>query len=270
MECPPIFYTDIVQSHHTDDGIVDGMEDSTLTCPCPRFRLTDMSSSPCVSITAKASKTSDRRDGTSVDDILATGDRGGAIQSEEGDQLGDLCSQLRPLARGASRAIARGAVLMMAPSDVSLRLDELHDAVIVTMATARKVDVAADQIIRMVGVGNRPVSTARSVRVPLIMLLACMRGGAGCRIASLCLDAALIDVITVGTQDGMGHRDKHPFLALGGRQATKPRRLMQIPSNEHTVRPDSQEPIEYHPSPPVEVISSTPRNTPRIQSCIVG
>jgi hypothetical protein len=31
------------------------------------------------------------------------------------------------------------------------------------------------------------------------MLLACVRWGAGCRVASLCLDAALIDVITMGT-----------------------------------------------------------------------
>ena len=36
-------------------------------------------------------ETSDRRDGAPVDDILATGDRGGAIRREEGDQLGHLC-----------------------------------------------------------------------------------------------------------------------------------------------------------------------------------
>jgi hypothetical protein len=52
---------------------------------------------------------------------------------------------------------------------VSLRLEELHDPVIVTMATMRMVEVAADQIIRVVGVGNRLVPTARGVRVPLTM-----------------------------------------------------------------------------------------------------
>jgi hypothetical protein len=67
------------------------------------------------------------------------------------------------------------------------------------MATVRMVEMAADQIIRVVGVRNRLVPTARGVHVPLLMLLAGVRWGAGCRVASLCLDAALIDVISVGT-----------------------------------------------------------------------
>jgi len=69
------------------------------------------------------------------------------------------------------------------------------------MATVRMVEVTANQIIRVVGVGNRLVPTARGVRVPLIMLLAGVRWGAGCRVASICLEAALIDVITMGMME---------------------------------------------------------------------
>jgi hypothetical protein len=61
------------------------------------------------------------------------------------------------------------------------------------------VQVAADQIVRVVGVGNGLVPAARGVRVPLIMLVACVRWRASCRVVSRCLDAALIDVITMGT-----------------------------------------------------------------------
>ena len=110
-------------------------------------------------------------------------------------------SQLRPHAPWRLKSDSAGAGPDAGPfgADVSLRLDELHGTVIVTMATVRMVEVAANQIIRVVGVGNRLVPAARGVRVPLIMLLACVRWGAGCRVASLCLDAALIDVITMGT-----------------------------------------------------------------------
>jgi hypothetical protein len=109
-------------------------------------------------------------------------------------------SQRRPHAPWRLKSDSAGSGPDAGPfgADVSLRLDELHDTVIVTMATVRMVEVAANQIIRVVGVRNRLVPTARGVRVPLIMLLAGVRGGAGCRVASLCLEAALIDVITMG------------------------------------------------------------------------
>jgi hypothetical protein len=48
-------------------------------------------------------ETSDRRDGAPVDDILATGDRGGALRREEGDQLGDLGRPARTAQRDAAK-----------------------------------------------------------------------------------------------------------------------------------------------------------------------
>ena len=59
--------------------------------------------------------------------------------------------------------------------------------------------MAADQIIYVVGVGNRLVPTVRGVGMRLIVFVAGVRWGAGRRVASACFDAALIDVITVGT-----------------------------------------------------------------------
>ena len=59
--------------------------------------------------------------------------------------------------------------------------------------------MAADQIIYVVGVGNRLMPTARGVCMRLIVLVACVCWSAGRRVASPCLDATLIDVITVGT-----------------------------------------------------------------------
>jgi hypothetical protein len=47
-------------------------------------------------------ETSDRRDGAPVDDILAAGDRCGAIRGQEGDQLGDLCRPSRTAQRDAA------------------------------------------------------------------------------------------------------------------------------------------------------------------------
>jgi hypothetical protein len=47
-------------------------------------------------------ETSDRRDGAPVDDILASGDRCGAIRGKEGDQLGDLCRPGRTAKRDAA------------------------------------------------------------------------------------------------------------------------------------------------------------------------
>ena len=58
--------------------------------------------------------------------------------------------------------------------------------------------MAADQIIYVLGVGNRLMPTARGVGMRLSVLVAGVRWGAGRRVASSCLDAALIDVITVG------------------------------------------------------------------------
>jgi hypothetical protein len=51
---------------------------------------------------ALAMETSDRRDGAPVDDILAAGDRCGAIRGEEGHQLGDLCRPRRTAQRDAT------------------------------------------------------------------------------------------------------------------------------------------------------------------------
>src|SRR5215510_13029304 len=48
---------------------------------------------------------SDRRDGAPIDDILAAGDRGGAIRGEEGYQLGDLGRPARTAQRDAAEGL---------------------------------------------------------------------------------------------------------------------------------------------------------------------
>jgi hypothetical protein len=67
------------------------------------------------------------------------------------------------------------------------------------MAPVRMVEVAADQIIHVVGMGDHVVPTARGVRMRLLVLLAGVRWGAGHRVAAPGLEAALIDVVTMGT-----------------------------------------------------------------------
>lgn len=67
------------------------------------------------------------------------------------------------------------------------------------MAPVRMVEVAADQIIHVVGMGDHVVPTACGVRMRLLVLVAGVRRSAGHRVAAPGLKAALIDVVIVGT-----------------------------------------------------------------------
>jgi hypothetical protein len=68
----------------------------------------------------------------------------------------------------------------------------------------------------------------------------CPGGMIGCEVSALLPALTWSTHRHAGTEEEKTRDDQHP------------RRLKQIPTDEHTDRADHQEPIEHHPPPPVE------------------
>jgi hypothetical protein len=73
-------------------------------------------------------KMSDRRDGAPVDDILAAGDRGGAIRGEDGDQMASPMPRVPPVtsARLPVNSGSENVLIGVSPLERPLAAELLH------------------------------------------------------------------------------------------------------------------------------------------------
>lgn len=103
-------------------------------------------------------------------------------------------------------------------------LGEGERPVVVAVALVRMMEMAVDEIVEVISVGNRLVAAARAMRVPRLVAPAIVIRGASLRVGTVDLDCVLVDVVAMGMVKvtlvqvvdvaGMGHGRVPAVLAV--------------------------------------------------------